>query len=85
MPATLNQHGTIFGFGPAVLVPKHTDFISGKRWALGPTAVIAKQESDWTYGMLVNHLWSVGSSTSPNISSTFLQPLVSYTTKEAWT
>jgi hypothetical protein len=36
--------------------------------------------------MLANHLWSyAGDSTRSNISSTFLQPFVSYTTKDAWT
>ena len=85
VPTALNQHGTVFGFGPAVLVPTHADFISADRWAFGPTAVIARQASGWTYGMLVNHLWSIGGSSSPDISSTFLQPFVSYTTKDAWT
>ena len=44
-----------------------------------------KQESGWTYGALVNHIWSVGGSGSQSINNTFLQPFVSYTTKDAWT
>jgi len=32
-----------------------------------------------------NHRWSVGGSGSQNVSNTFLQPVMSYTTKDAWT
>jgi len=48
VPSALNQHGRIFGFGPAVLVPTSTDFISADKWALGPAVVIAQQEWGWT-------------------------------------
>jgi len=44
------------------------------------------QGNGWTLGMLANHIWSVGPNNgNPDISSTFLQPFVSYTTKDAWT
>jgi hypothetical protein len=77
--------GVIWGAGPALLVPTHTDFISAGKWALGPTAVMLKQAAGWTVGALANHLWSVGGSGTQNVSSTFLQPFLSYTTKDAWT
>ena len=45
-----------------------------------------KQDGPWTYGMLANHVWSfAGDSDRSDISSTFLQPFVSYTTKTATT
>jgi len=84
-PTKPGPGGIIWGVGPAILIPTGTDFISADKWALGPTAVVLKQESGWTYGALVNHLWSVGGSGSQNISNTFLQPFLSYTTKDAWT
>jgi len=41
-----------------------------------------KQQSGWTYGMLANHIWSVtGDSDRADVSATFLQPFLSYTTK----
>jgi hypothetical protein len=83
-PSKPQPGGPIWGVGPAILIPTGTHFISGEKWALGPTAVILKQESGWTYGALANHLWSAGGSGS-DISSTFIQPFVSYTTKDAWT
>jgi hypothetical protein len=40
----------------------------------------------WTIGVLANQIWSfAGDSSDANISSTFIQPFVSYTTKEQWT
>ena len=54
------------------------------KWAAGPTAVALKQQGPWTYGALVNQLWSfAGESSRNDISSTFLQPFVSYTTPSA--
>jgi hypothetical protein len=84
-PAKPGPDGFIWGIGPAVLAPTNVDFISAGKWALGPTAVVLKQASGWTYGLLANHLWSVGGSGTQSISNTFLQPFIAYTTKDAWT
>jgi hypothetical protein len=36
--------------------------------------------------MLANHIWSVaGAEDDPDINATYLQPFVSYTTKDSWT
>ena len=44
--------------------------------------VLLKQQSGWTSGLLANHIWSVaGDNDRADVSSTFLQPFVSYTTK----
>lgn len=85
VPSKPGPGGTLWGIGPAIVIPTGTDFISGDKWALGPAAVVVKQESGWTYGALVNHLWSAGGSGSESINNTFFQPFVSYTTKDAWT
>ena len=48
-------------------------------------AVALKQDGPWTYGMLANHLWSfAGNDRRGDISATFLQPFLSYTTPTAW-
>lgn len=53
------------------------------KFGLGPTAVLLKQQKGWTYGVLANHLWSVaGDGNRDDVSATFLQPFVSYTTKK---
>jgi len=46
------------------------------------TTSVKRQQSSWTYGALANHLWSFAvTSRRQEISATFLQPFVSYTTK----
>jgi hypothetical protein len=43
-----------------------------------------KQHGPWTVGGLANHIWSLtGNSTDGEISSTFVQPFVNYTTPKA--
>ena len=43
-PVKPTANGVIWGVGPAILIPTGTDFISADKWALGPTAVVLKQE-----------------------------------------
>lgn len=77
-----------WGVGPAVAWPTSTDRLLGTGdLGVGPTAVALVQKSGWTYGALVNHIWSVEETrdTSPGTDQTFLQPFLSYTTKDAWT
>jgi hypothetical protein len=77
----------ILGFGPALLIPTGTDDLLGTgKFGLGPTLVVLKQSGGWTYGGLVNHIWSVvGGEGRPYVNQTFFQPFVTYTTKTAWT
>lgn len=77
----------IWGLGPQVLIPTATnEFLGSQKLGFGPTGVIIKQHGKWTVGALVGHLWSVaGKSTRANVSSTNIQPVLSYTTKTAWT
>ena len=77
----------IWGIGPVLLLPTATDDVLGtKKWGAGPTAVVLKQTGPWTYGMLANHIWSfAGDSDRSDVNATFLQPFLSYTTKQAWT
>lgn len=86
-PAAPTQSGIIWGAGPVFLFPTATDpLLGGEKWGVGPTAVALKQSGGWTVGMLANHIWSVaGDGGRADISTTFMQPFVSYTTPDAWT
>lgn len=89
-PAHPGSSGVIWGVGPAFLIPTATDdLLGGKRWGLGPTAIVLKQDRGWTYGFLFNHIWSIAKvghdRTHADISNTFLQPFLSYNTPTAWT
>jgi hypothetical protein len=72
--------GIISGFGPAIYWPTASSTHWGPRkWGAGPTAVVLKQTSGWTIGLLANHIWSfAGESEISEISSTFLQPFIVY-------
>jgi len=82
-PKEPTRGGWIWGAGPVFLYPSATDDALGaEKFGLGPTVVLLKQQSGWTYGMLANHIWSVtGDSDRADVSATFLQPFLSYTTK----
>jgi hypothetical protein len=78
-PKAPTSSGWIWGVGPAFLVPTATDDLLGTgKWGIGPTAVVLKQTpSGWTYGALINQIWSVGGQSGrPDVSSTFFQPFV---------
>ena len=71
--------GWILGAGPVFLLPTATDELLGTdKWGIGPSALALKQTpTGWTYGALVNHIWSVaGDEDRADISSTFLQPFL---------
>ncbi len=86
-PKAPTAGGWIWGAGPVFLLPTASDDLLGsEKWGVGPTAVFLKQESGWTYGALINHIWSVaGEEERADVNATFLQPFVSRTTTEAWT
>jgi len=82
-PKAPTSNGLIWGVGPAILMDTASDATLGsEKWGIGPTGVVLKQEGPWTYGMLGNHIESFsGNSSRSDISSTFVQPFVSYITK----
>jgi hypothetical protein len=80
-PKAPTSGGWIWGAGPVLLYPSGTDGLSARKWGAGPTVVLLKQESGWTYGLLANHIWSYSGPGLNDISATFIQPFVSYTTK----
>jgi hypothetical protein len=82
-PKAPTAGGWIWGVGPVELLPSASDdMLGGRKWGLGPTGVVLKQQGAWTVGMLANHIWSVaGDDDRADFNATFLQPFVSYVTK----
>jgi len=76
----------IWGVGPVVLIPTATNqFLGSKQLGLGPTVVVLKQQHGWTVGALWNHIWRVaGGSGRPRVNADFIQPFLSYSTKDGW-
>ena len=83
-PKAPTASGWIWGAGPALLLPTASDgVLGGGKWAAGPTAVALKQANGWTYGALTNHVWSfAGDDDRADMSATFMQPFLSYTTEK---
>jgi hypothetical protein len=83
-PAKPTASGIIWGAGPVFLYPSATDDRLGtEKFGLGPTAVLLRQQGPWTYGGLANHIWSVtGNKQRTDVSATFLNPFLSYTTNK---
>jgi hypothetical protein len=79
----------VWGIGPVFALPTTTDpFLGSGKWSIGPTAVVLKQMGPFTYGALVNHLWSfanTGNYERADVNQTYLQPFLSYTTRTAIT
>jgi hypothetical protein len=83
-PKAPTDFGLIWGVGPVVLVPTSTDGIAPNQWGAGVTGVALRQSGPWTLGALANHIWSVsGNDKFGDLSQTFLQPFVNYTTPRA--
>jgi hypothetical protein len=86
-PKAPTAGGWIWGAGPVFLLPTGSDdLLSARKWGLGPTGVLLKQDRGWTYGALANHVWSfAGDSNRSDVNSTFVQPFLTYTTPTALT
>lgn len=86
-PKAPTDGGLIWGAGPVLLFPTSTDtLLGGEKWGAGPALVALTMHGQWTLGLLANHIWSyAGESDRQDISNTFMQPFVAYTTPTAWT
>ena len=84
-PSSATDNGWIWGAGPVFLFPSGSDdLLTADKWGAGPTAVMLKQTGPWTYGGLANHVWSfAGEDDRADVNATFLQPFLTYTTKNA--
>ncbi len=81
-PKAPTAGGWIWGAGPALSLPTGGDGLTSDKFSIGPTAVVLKQDSGWTYGALANQLWSVSGDDDKDVSSLYLQPFLFYTTKK---
>ncbi len=90
-PKKPTSGGWIWAIGPVFLLPTASDsLLGGKKWGAGPTALGLRQTHGWTYGVLMNQIWSYASvngrdKNRPPISALFVQPFLAYNTPTAWT
>lgn len=86
-PTAPVSRGLSIGLGPVIGFPASDSALGSQKWSLGPTAAIIWQpDGPWTIGLLTRQLWSVGGSAiEADVNELYLQPILSYTTKDAWT
>jgi hypothetical protein len=72
------KNGFVWGVGAAFLVPTATDdFLGTKKLGVGPTIIVLQQKNGWTYGLLMNQIWSVaGDAERADVNQMFLQPFL---------
>lgn len=81
-PKSPTARGWIWGAGPVFALPTGSDGLTTDKFSVGPNAIALKQVGGWTYGALVNHLWSVsGDDDRSDVNATFLQPFLAFNTK----
>jgi hypothetical protein len=72
----------IWGVGPILQAPTHSNGKLGNdNWGLGPSFVVLHLDkgSPWVYGVLVNNVWSLSSSSdAPSYNNGLIQPFVNY-------
>ncbi|WP_435136089.1 hypothetical protein [Formosa sp. A9] len=77
-PKEPTKSGLVWGVGPVLLLDTASENTLGANtWAAGPNAVFLKLSGAYTYGALVNHMWSYAGSGN-DISASFVQPFVTY-------
>ena len=61
-----NSGGVIWGAGPVFSLPMTSDSTLGSgQWSAGPTVVAVNISGPWVFGVLANHLWSIGGTSRP--------------------
>lgn len=72
------KNGFVWGVGAAFLIPTATDDLLGtKKFGVGPTVIVLQQKNGWTYGALVNQIWSVaGDEDRADVNQMYLQPFI---------
>ena len=65
--------GTTWGFGPVLEIPTGGADRGTDKWSVGPSFVILAQPEDWTYGFLLNNVWSfAGDSDAADVNKMLL-------------
>src|SRR5688572_29944118 len=79
----VSKNGFTWGAGPVFLLPVGTnEVLTSKKFGIGPTVVALKQSKGFTYGALVNQIWSVaGTDSKPDVNQLYMQLFFTYNWK----
>ena len=78
-----SKNGFTWGAGPVLLIPTGSnDYLTTDKFGVGPTVVALKQSNGWTFGGLINQIWSVaGNSDRGDVNQMFVQPFITFNWK----
>lgn len=79
----ISKGGLTWGVGPVFLIPTGTnEYLTNKKFGIGPTAVVLYQTKGKTIGLLVNQIWSIaGDEDRGDVNQMFFQPFFVYNWK----
>jgi len=74
----------VWAVGPVFQLPTATNDALGQgKWGAGPTAGVQWSGTQWTFGALINNIWSfAGAAGRPAVNQMQLQPEVNYAFKD---
>ncbi|MGR3660294.1 MAG: transporter [Paracoccaceae bacterium] len=86
-PKSVAANGLIWGVGPVFKFPTaNEDSLGWGQYAMGPAAIVLKQDGRFTYGGMINHLSTyAGDRSRRPINVTSVHPFASYVTPQATT
>ena len=74
-----------WGVGPVLEIPTGGEKRGTQKWGLGPSAVVLVQPGEWTFGALLNNVWSVaGESSRQDVNKMLLNLFIVYQLGEGW-
>jgi hypothetical protein len=79
-------HKVIWGVGPVFVLPTANSKVLGQgKLSIGPSMVVLVQPGHWTFGGLVNNVWSVaGSGGRAAVNQMTFQYFLNYNLKKGW-
>jgi|ERR1700722_2739023 len=79
-------HKIIWAAGPAIVLPTATNPLLGQgKWSAGPSFVVLAQPGKWTFGGLVNNVFSLaGQSSRQPVNQMVFQYFINYNLQKGW-
>jgi len=70
----------VWGVGPVFQIPSATNDALGQgKWGAGPTVGVQWSGAQWTFGALINNIWSfAGDASRPSVNQMQLEPEINY-------
>jgi len=75
----------IYGLGPVLDFPTHSDNLGSDKWSGGLAALVLTMPGNWVIGALVQNMWSyAGPGDEPNVNKFLFQYFINYNLPGGW-